>query len=407
MRALLIAQLSDLHLGASLTGGPLALPPEKAAQRRDEQRQCVERFVACVRETRPDMVLMPGDLFDDGEPSIDDLNFLIDAIGRMAPTQVFIAPGNHDGYTPSSGYSTHSALYRSRGGPKWGNHVHIFTGPDFQTVPMPHHEVVTITGAAFHRHMPEDRRPLAALAPPAGEGIHLLLFHGSLLHYARAGADKLVLPFTAEQLAAAGYSYAAVGHYHHGGPILDPDDRVLGAYAGAPFALSLADQGAGTWLEAHVGPERPLTQDDLLWHRADQRTIRRVEMNVTGLTDTTALAARLDERLDAEGAQPADIVHLVLHGRLARGIDFRPEPLLQPRFYHATVDPTRVEPDYDIDFDTPPADVPDLTATSEDVFRARMLKLYHQATTDQERQSIREALLYGLDALTLGEIHLR
>jgi len=36
-----------------------------------------------------------------------------------------------------------------------------------------------------------------------------------------------------------------------------------------------------------------------------------------------------------------------------------------------------------------------------------MLKLYRDAATDDERARIKEALYYGLDAVTLGEIHLR
>lgn len=407
MRRLLVAQFSDLHLGASLADGRLGLPAEKVAERAEEQRQCLERFVARVREVRPDMVLMPGDLFDDSEPCVDDLNFLIDAINRMAPTQVYIAPGNDDGYTPSSGYCTHSALYRSRGGPKWGKHVHLFAGQDFETVHMPHHESVTITGVAFHRHLPEDHSRLAGLAAPEGEGMHLLVFHGSLVDYPRAGADKAVLPFTRGELAAAGYNYAAVGHYHRGGPIRNDDGHVLGAYAGAPFAATLAHRGAGTWLEVEIDPTRPVDEGDLHWRRADERAIRRVELNVTGLVDAPAFAARLDELLAARNAQPADLVHVVLRGRMAHGADLAPLGALRKRFYHVAIDDSQVEADYDIRFDAPPPQEPDLTATSEEVFRARMLRLYHKAKTDKERQRIREALLYGLDALTLGEIHLR
>ncbi len=409
MRRLLIAQFSDLHLGASLGGGRLALPPQKVETRREEHRACLESFVGYVREKRPDMVLMPGDLFDDGEPSIDDLNFLINAVNQMAPTQVFIAPGNHDAYTPSSGYCTESALYQTRGGPKWGHHVHIFTGWDFEVVPMPHHESVTITGAAFQRHMPEDRRLLADLPPPPDDGVHLLIFHGSLLNYPHAGDDKVVLPFATEELAQAGYAYAAIGHYHHGGTILDADGHVLGAYAGAPFATSLADRGdgVGNWLEVELRPGEPVTADDLRWHRADPRRVRQAEMNVTGLTDTTALAHRLDEALAAVGAEPSDMVHAVLRGRMAHGIVFQPEARLRERFFHATVDESAVEPDYHIDFDAPLPDEPGLAATSEEAFRWRMLKLYGEAEANEERQRIREALLYGLDALTHGEIHLR
>ncbi|NQT54080.1 metallophosphoesterase [bacterium] len=409
MRPLLIAQFSDLHLGASLGGGRLALPPGKATERLAEQRGCLEAFVGYVREKRPDLVLMPGDLFDDGEPSIDDLNFVINAVNRMAPTQVFIAPGNHDGYTPASGYCTESALYQTRGGPKWGNHVHIFTGWDFETLPMPHHESVTVTGAAFQRHMPEDRRLLADLAPAPEQGIHLLLFHGSLLSYPHTGDDKVVLPFTEAELDPLGYHYAAVGHYHHGGPIRGAGGNVLGAYAGAAFATSLADEGpaVGRWLEVHLTPGEAPTDDALQWHRADKRVVRRVEMNVSGHTDTTALGHALDEALAAAGAEPDDIVYVVLRGRIAHGLVFEPQEPLAGRFHHAVVDDRAVEPDYDIDFAAPLPDEPGLAATSEDAFRWKMLELYHEADTDDARQRVREALFYGLDALTHGEIHLR
>jgi DNA repair exonuclease SbcCD nuclease subunit len=409
MRRLLIAQFSDLHLGASLGGGRLALSPTQAKTRREEQRATLEDLTAWVRENRPDLVLMPGDLFDDSEPSIDDLNFLIDAVNRMAPTPVFMAPGNHDGYTPASGYCTESALYQSRGGPKWGGHVRLFTGWDFEVAPLPHAESVTITGAAFQRHMPEDRRLLADLPERPGDGVHLLLFHGSLLNYPHTGDDKVVLPFTEEELAEAGYHYAAVGHYHHGGTIAAPDGPVLGAYAGAPFALSLADEGpaVGQWVEVELTPGEPLTEESFRWHRADPRHIHRIDMDVTGLTDTTALSHRLDELIQAAGAEAQDIVYVALRGRIAHGIAFQPQERLRERFFHAVVDDAAMEPDYHIDFEAPLADEPGLAATSEDVFRWKMLQQYHSATTDEERQRIREALLYGLDALTHGEIHLR
>jgi len=408
MRRLLIAQFSDLHLGAGLAGGRLALPAGKVQQRRTEQRQCLERFVAHVRETRPDMVLLPGDLFDSGEPDVDDLNFLINMVTQMGPTPVFIAPGNHDGYAPSSCYNVQSALYLSRGGgPKWGTHVRIFTSDRFETFAIPYHGVVTVTGAAFRRHMPESSHILADLKRPPQEGVHLLLFHGSLTNYPRAGADKEVLPFAAAELQRAGYAYAAVGHYHHGGPILGSDGRVLGAYAGAPFAVSLSDEGVGSWLDIEVKPGQPVTEDAVHVHRADPRAIHRAEMDVTGLTDSTALGHRLDELLAARKTAPADIVYVALRGRLARGITFNPEGSLRERLFYAAVDASAVEPDYDMDFDAEPGPEPGLAATSEEVFRWKMLGLYHDATTDEERERIKTALFYGLDALTLGEIHLR
>jgi len=408
VRRLLIAQLSDLHLGAPLAGGRLALPPTKVEKRRAEQRQCLDRFAAHVRETRPDAVLMPGDLFNTGEPGVDGLNFLVNTVNSMEPTAVFITPGNHDGYAPSSCYNVHSALYQSRGGgPKWGGHVHIFTSERFETASLPHAREVTVTGAAFHRHMPEERRALGELKRSPGEGVHLLLFHGSLRNYPRAGSDKEVLPFTANELERAGYAYAAVGHYHHGGSIMGSDERVIGAYAGAPFAASLADEGVGTWLEIELDPGEPLAEGALHWRRCDDRAVLRVEMDVTGLTDTTALGDRLDEELAARGASERDMVFVALRGRLARGIAFRPEAALRERFFHAAVDDSAVEPDYALDLDAAAPEQPGLAATSEEVFRWKMRRLYQEARDDEERARIKEALFYGLDALTGGEILLR
>ena len=71
------------------------------------------------------------------------------------------------------------------------------------------------------------------------------------------------------------------------------------------------------------------------------------------------------------------------------------------------MDDSRVEPDYAVDLAAMPAKEPGLAATSEELFLWRMRKLYQQTPDEEERAKIREALFYGLDALTLGEIHLR
>jgi hypothetical protein len=264
-----------------------------------------------------------------------------------------------------------------------------------------------VTGAAYHRHVPDTRRVLADVEPAPEGGLHLLLFHGALQNYPRPGADADVLPFTSEELGRLGFAYAAVGHYHHGGPITGGEGRLLGAYAGAPFATSLADEGCGTWLQVEIRPGRPITQDDLTWHRLDDRHIRTVEMDVTGLTDTLALEERLNERLKAEGVTKRDILRVLLKGRLARGVVFQAQDILAERCHHAVVDDSAVEPDYDIDFDRKLPPEPGLAATGEQVLRWKMLCRHKEAATDAERRRIKHALFYGLDALASDEIHLR
>ena len=64
-----------------------------------------------------ELVLLPGDLLD-GAHSAGTLENLKEALREMA-VPVFITPGNHDPYTPSSPYARLT----------WPSHVHIFTSP--------------------------------------------------------------------------------------------------------------------------------------------------------------------------------------------------------------------------------------------------------------------------------------
>ncbi|HZI92764.1 MAG TPA: metallophosphoesterase, partial [Patescibacteria group bacterium] len=97
-------QLSDLHLDSSLQSGRLGLSQDKARTRLAEIRQILPRACALARERKVDLVLMPGDLFDDEAVTQDTVNFVIDHLARLAPMPVVIAPGNHDYYSLGSPY---------------------------------------------------------------------------------------------------------------------------------------------------------------------------------------------------------------------------------------------------------------------------------------------------------------
>ena len=150
-----------------------------------------------------------------------------------------------------------------------------------------------------------------------------------------------------------------------------------------------------------------LGEEALHWHQCDNRVVRRVEMDLTGLSDSSALGHRLDALLGEAEAAEGDIVYVALRGRLARGVDFQPGPALRERFFHAVVDDSAVEPDYDIDLDAPLPEEPGLAATSEEIYCWRMHKRYLETSDEEERRCIKQALFYGLDALKLGEVHLR
>ena len=73
-----VAQLSDLHVGPHTSRGFLA------------------RALAHVRDARPDLVAVTGDLVDDHAPDVD--HYAAAFASLAAPLGVYAVPGNHDVY---------------------------------------------------------------------------------------------------------------------------------------------------------------------------------------------------------------------------------------------------------------------------------------------------------------------
>ena len=82
---------ADFHLDSPFSG----LSPQRAAQRRGEQRQLLSALAALAREKGADLVLLAGDLLDGRQTYRETAQALARALGDI-PCPVFLAPGNHD-----------------------------------------------------------------------------------------------------------------------------------------------------------------------------------------------------------------------------------------------------------------------------------------------------------------------
>lgn len=82
--------LADLHFGKSIHGVSLL--------ENGDQKTWAARFLALVRETRPDAVVIAGDIYDRSAPSGDAvalLDTVVTALAEMG-TAVLLVAGNHD-----------------------------------------------------------------------------------------------------------------------------------------------------------------------------------------------------------------------------------------------------------------------------------------------------------------------
>ena len=150
-----IVHAADFHLDSAFGG----LPTDKARERRRESRELADRLADLVRAEEAEIVLLAGDLFDGERVFPETLERLKAALASMG-CPVFIAPGNHDPYTPHSPYAATD----------WPENVHIFHSEAIESVLLPDLACV-VHGAAFTSpertspplagfSAPEDGRPI-------------------------------------------------------------------------------------------------------------------------------------------------------------------------------------------------------------------------------------------------------
>lgn len=384
-------QISDVHVDSELTHSRLSWPNEKREQRIAEINGSVARAMNLARERQVDMVLVPGDLWDDEEVSQKSLHQLVEAFASIAPIPVFIAPGNHDFCSPSSMYSRSMLL--ARGMRQWSGNVHIFDSPEFTPRFHPERPELVIVGRAFVENVMISERLLGKPVERPPAEISLLLFHGSLDGYVREGAGKITAPFSREELLRQNFSYAALGHYHHYQEIRDDAGCIRAAYAGSTAGRTLNEEGPRFVLIGTVG--RNGLEGELEKVEIDPRRLHALELDVGG-ADQTGILSRIDHALKDRGCRTADIVAITLAGQMFKGASVDAiEPALADRcFYLKVFDRTR--PDYDLDhFDE---------RTVEGRFVKEMRREIEAAPDEAARRLGERTLYYGLDALLQREV---
>ena len=214
-----ILHAADLHLDSPLS----SLPAPQATQRRRELRDIPRRLVQLAQAEGVDLVLLPGDLLDAQRVYPQSIQALTQALGELS-IPVFLAPGNHDPYTPQSPYAT--AL--------WPDNVHIFSTASMESVELPGLGAV-VHGCAFVSPHREDS-PLSGYTVPQDGRIHVLCLHGEVAPMGRYA------PLLPGQLGATGAHYAALGHIHRCSG-LQREGNTFWAYPGCPEGRGFDEAG--------------------------------------------------------------------------------------------------------------------------------------------------------------------
>jgi exonuclease SbcD len=233
-----LLHFADLHLDAPFAWAR----PETARLRRRNRRETLTRIVQLAEDERVDGLLSGGDLFEHDRFTPDTVTFLRETFGRTN-LPVYLAPGNHDWYSPRSPYALAD----------WSPNVHLFT--EAQLTPVELADGLTLWGAA-HR-APAGTGPFFADFRTDRAGVHLALAHASersALPFQESGKEPHS-PFDAAELEAAGIAHAFVGHYHVA------RDRDRHTYPGNPDPLEFGEsEGRGVVL-ASIAEDGTVTRD--------------------------------------------------------------------------------------------------------------------------------------------------
>ncbi len=214
------------------------MPRAFGSRRRQSLRDVFHAILDRAAEWPADAVLIAGDLFDQDRITRDTIAFLRDEFARVSPVPIFIAPGNHDPYTPDSPYANEA----------WPVNVFIFTQPEWTAHKLKQTRL-TIHGFAFDG--PDiSQNPFGTLAIEDDGRIHVALGHGSEKSH-QPPEKQSYAPFDAQEAAVPGLAYLALGHLHSVTP-LKGDYATTIYYAGAPEGHGFNETGLRYYLEVEI-----------------------------------------------------------------------------------------------------------------------------------------------------------
>lgn len=198
---MLIAHLSDLHLGRHTVGDDLG------AQR----LQTLRSAIAALAECSPEVILVAGDVFDGPEVEPGVVQAAARTLDRARkadgePLPVVVIPGNHD---PADAVS----LWRTfREALSAGSSVRIVLLPELLRVGDGRLEIEAYPCAT--RYSPEPPWVPRLEAKRAEGALRVVLAHGTLEGGPVPEGESEAYPFVAADAEALGVEYVALGHFH-------------------------------------------------------------------------------------------------------------------------------------------------------------------------------------------------
>lgn len=359
MSKIKILHSADLHLDSPFEG----LPAGKASIRRSEQRELLGALSALARRESVDLVLLSGDLLDSDNTYYETGDELIKCLGRI-PAPVFIAPGNHDYYSPRSPYARL----------KLPENVHVFTTPAIEAVELPELGAVVYGAAFIEKH---SKALMQGFQAPRQEGVlNLLCIHGEV-----GARESMYNPISRQELENSGMDYVALGHIHKASG-LQRAGRTWYSWPGCPEGRGFDETGEKSVSIIELSGEDCQLETVSIASRRYQV----MDVDVTGSDPLLAIHTQLPDEM------VSDVYRIILSGETEQSPDLNQlYSSLSELFFELQLrDETRLRRSV-------------WERAGDDTLRGLFLKKlreqYDRAKDETQRTTIEQAARWGLAAL--------
>ncbi|MBK1624593.1 metallophosphoesterase family protein [Afifella marina] len=275
---------ADLHLGSPLQGLSVK-DPEIAARFAEAIRRAFQNLVAQAIERKVAFLVIAGDIYDGEWPDNNVGLFFNREVARLdrAGIPVFLLKGNHD---------ADSVVTKSIALP---GSVRAFDTAKPESFRIDHLKVA-LHGQGFRERA--ERNNLALAYPPPVPG----QFNIGVLHTALTGRPPHAsyAPCSAEELAARGYDYWALGHVHDF-EIVAEDPPIV--FPGNLQARSIRETGEKGAVLVTVEDGQVTNKERLL---VDEARFAEIALDIGGIETMAQLLTAVEERISTHAETAKD-----------------------------------------------------------------------------------------------------
>ncbi len=376
---------ADLHLDMPFTS--LGSGNQKSEIRRADLKNVFTGIIELAKKNQVDLLLISGDIYEHQYVKNSNINYINDKFSEISHVEVFIVPGNHDPYILKSYYRDF----------KWASNVHVLN--DENSSYLLKKQGVCIYGAGFN-DFSQNSSNFDNLKATYSELINILLFHGTVdLNINQDNYNHV----SSKQLNDLNMDYVALGHFHN-----RIDD--VGGYGkiynpGSPEPLGFDEEGEHGVYIGTIKKDDEKSKIDIEFVKTAKKYYKNISIEVKGCnTDEQVIKAIKDELSNSENTDEKlvnGLFYFTLKGFCEKGfkpnIKFIEGELIKDVFFIKVKDQTRM--DYDIE---EILKEPGLRG----LFTQKLMKRIDDTKEENEKEMLKRALYYGLDALDRGKVEI-